>query len=62
MCGERHGVCLENAEKWLISILAESSTAPDSDWKPELAGALLILTTAFNNPEAPDFGDVLGQA
>ena len=34
----------------------------DVDWKPEPAGALLILTTAFNNPEAPDFGDVLGQA
>jgi hypothetical protein len=28
----------------------------DVDWKPEPAGALLILTTAFNNPEAVSFG------
>jgi hypothetical protein len=27
----------------------------DVDWKPEPAGALLILTTAFNNPEAAGF-------
>jgi hypothetical protein len=27
----------------------------DADWKPEPAGALLILTTAFNNPEAAGF-------
>jgi len=28
----------------------------DVNWKSEPAGALLILTTAFNNPEAVSFG------
>jgi hypothetical protein len=28
----------------------------DVNWKPEPAGAPLILTTAFNNPKAVNFG------
>jgi hypothetical protein len=36
----------------------------DVNWKPEPAGAPLILTTAFNNPKAVNFGGkrLLGQA
>ena len=57
-CGETRVVCHRECRKMAYFHLVggPNGSRLDVNWKPEPAGAPLILTTAFNNPKAVNFG------
>jgi hypothetical protein len=58
VCGETRIVCHREWRKMAYFHLVggPNGSRLDVNWKPEPAGAPLILTTVFNNPEAVSFG------